>query len=152
MRRPVHSLFVLLSLPLATGCFSRGAVWADRVEPGAPLVDPGPDAYRVWHDAAGWHLRVRSDVIRRFEGEISGGDTRHVQLVAIPANAVGTYGGGLRFSFLAAEEAGFDWRGDGCVSLALFIDGDARPTRVAIGAFGASPSRIPQTVCPFLVW
>jgi len=152
MRRSAHSLVVLLSLPLVTGCFSPGAVWADRIEPGAPLADPGPDAYRVWHDGAGWHLRVSSDVVRRFEGEIFGGDPRHLRLVNVPQDAVDTRGGGMRFAFLAVEEAGFDWRGDGCVSLALFIDGDARPMRVAVGAFGASPSRMPQTVCPHAVW
>ena len=149
MGRSIRSLWVVVALPLATaGCFSRGAVYAERIESGAPLADPGPDAYRVWHDGAGWHLRVSTDVVRRFSGEIHGGDTRHVKLLDVPDDAVDTRGGGLRFSFLADDEAGFDWRGGGCVSLALFIDGDARTNRVLVGAYGASPSHVPQTVCP----
>ncbi len=139
-------LLALVPLALA-GCFSRGAVLARRVDPGPPLVDTGGDAYRVWHDRAGWHLRAGSDVVRHFHGEIRGGDAGDVQRVDLPEDAVEDGRGRILFSFLADEEAGFDWKGGGCVSLALYIDGDARPLRVFVGEFGASPSRMPARVC-----
>jgi hypothetical protein len=148
MVRSIRSLAVVLPLAVA-GCFSRGTLLArGAIEPGPPLEDTGPDAYRVWHDFGGWHLRVNADVVRHFHGAIHGGDTRHVKLVDLPEDAVDTRTGGLYFSFLADQEAGFDWRGEGCVDLALYIDGHARTTRVLIGAYGASPTHVPETVCP----
>jgi hypothetical protein len=140
------SLAVALVIAL-TACFARGAVSARRIEDGAPIADPGPDAYRVWSDSSGWHLRVRSDVVRRFEGEIGVADGARVSLVHLPADAVARGGGRLRFSFLADGEAGIDWAGGSCVDLALYVDGDGRPLRTFVGAYGASPSRVPETVC-----
>jgi hypothetical protein len=148
MIRSLRSLFVLLAPLALAGCFSRGAVWADRIEPGPPIAEPGPDAYRVWHDGAGWHLRVSADVVRHFHGSIHGGDTGQVKRIDVPEDGVYSRDGSLYFSFLANEEAGFDWRGEGCVDLALFIDADARAARVHLGAFGASPTHVPETVCP----
>ncbi|WP_242345589.1 hypothetical protein [Anaeromyxobacter terrae] len=136
-----------LLLLLAGGCgFSRGAVLARRVEPGPPLEDPGSEAYRLWHDGAGWHLRARADLPRRFHGEIAGASGR-VTPQGVAPDAVSAGGGRIRFSFLAGDDAGFDFGGS-CVNLALYIDGDPRPLRVFIGAFGAAPGRVPYRVCP----
>jgi hypothetical protein len=141
----IRALALLLSLA-AAGCgFSRGSVLARRVEAGPPLEDPGSEAYRLWHDGAGWHLRARSDVPRHFHGEISGADGATAQ--GVPAEALRGGGGRVRFSFVAGEDAGFDFRGD-CVNVALYIDGDARPLRVFTGAFGAAPGRVPYRICP----
>jgi hypothetical protein len=141
------SLAVALVAAALTACFAQGAVSARRIEDGAPIADPGPDAYRVWSDRSGWHLRVRSDVVRRFDGEIGVADGARVSLVGLPADAVARGGGRLRFSFLAGREAGLDWAGGQCVDLALYVDGDGRPLRTFVGAYGASPSRVPETVC-----
>jgi hypothetical protein len=109
-------------------------------------VDPGPDAYRVWSDVSGWHLRVRSDVVRRFEGQIRGAEG-DVALVHLREDAVERSGGLLRFSFASRGEAGFDWKDGRCVELALYVDGDDRPLRSFVGAFGAMPARTPLRVC-----
>ncbi len=129
-----------------TGCyFSRGAVLARRVEPGAPLEDPGAESYRLWHDGSVWHLRARSDVPRRFHGEIAGADRPTTQ--GVPADALAAGDGYVHFSFVAGAETGFDFAGR-CVDVALYIDGDARPLRVFTGAFGAAPGRVPFRICP----
>lgn len=143
----MSSRAVALVLLLSAGCgFSRGAVLARRVEEGPPLEDPGSESYRLWHDGGGWHLRARSDLPRRFHGEIAGTGDR-VSAVGVAGDAVSAGGGRLRFSFLAGDEAGFDF-GGGCVDLALYVDGDPRPLRVFIGEFGAAPGRVPFRVCP----
>ncbi len=152
MAARARSLLAVALLLSVAGCirisFARGTVSTRRLEAGAPLVDPGPDAYRVWSDVSGWHLRVRSDVVRRFEGEIRGAAPAAVALVHLREDAVERRGDLLRFSFASAGEAGFDWKGDGrCVDLALYVDGDDRPLRTSVGAFGAMPARTPQRVC-----
>ncbi len=140
----VRAAVVLLCL--AAGCgFSRGAVLARRVEAGPPIEDPGSESYRLWHDGSRWHLRARSDVPRRFHGEIAGAEGATAQ--GIPADALSGGGGRIRFSFVAGQDAGFDF-GGGCVDVALHIDGDPRPLRVFVGAFGAAPGRVPYRICP----
>jgi hypothetical protein len=144
-RATTRAVALLLSLA-AAGCgFSRGSVLARRVEPGPPLEDPGSESYRLWHDGAVWHLRARSDVPRRFHGEIAGAERPTVQ--GVPAEALSGGGGHVRFSFVAGDEAGFDFAGR-CVNVALYIDEDARPLRVFTGAFGAAPGRVPFRICP----
>ena len=143
-------LAVALLLSSVAGCnrvsFARGTVSTRRLEAGAPLVDPGPDAYSVWSDVSGWHLRVRSDVVRRFEGQIRGAGGA-VALVHLREDAVERRGDLLRFSFASRGEAGIDWKDGRCVELALFVDGDDRPLRSFVGAFGALPARTPQRIC-----
>jgi hypothetical protein len=142
------SLAALTILPLvAAGCFGRGSVMARRIEQGPPLAESGPAAYRLWHDGAGWHVRVHSDVVRRFHGVIEADDVRRLSGVDVPEDAVRVSRDRIAFSFLADEEAGFDFRADDCLDLSLYVDGDPRPLRVDIGRFGASPARVPYTVC-----
>lgn len=145
--RSLLAVALLLSVP---GClrvsFARGTVSTRRLEAGAPFVDPGPDAYRVWSDGSGWHLRVRSDVVRRFEGQVRGAGGA-VTLVHLREDAVERRGELLRFSFASRGEAGIDWKDGRCVELALYVDGDDRPLRSYVGAFGAMPARTPQRVC-----
>jgi hypothetical protein len=132
---------------LLASCFSRGAVHSYRTEGGRPLADPGPEAYLVWYDGEGWHLRARSDTARRFHGRVEGG--RVTGLAGLPEEAVRAEGDAIAFSFVAAGpgETGFDWRGDGCPDFSIYVDGDARPQRVFAGAYGASPPRVPFTLC-----
>jgi hypothetical protein len=149
--RGVGVLVVGLLVLSGAGCsLTRGDGMAQRTIPGRPLVSPSTEAYLVWHDAAGWHLRARADVARRFHGEIeTGGGTSVNPVGGLAKSAILTGGGGIAFNFaLDGAEAGFDWRGDGCQAFALFIDGDVRPLRVFAGALGASPAKVPFSLCP----
>lgn len=135
---------------VAAGCtLTRGAGMAQRTAPGRPLVTPGAEAYLVWHDDAGWHLRARSDVVHRFHGEIEAGHADAVTPVGVERAAVIAARGGIAFSFAVENaEAGFDWRANGCQGFAIYVDGDERPLRVFAGALGASPTRVPFSLCP----
>lgn len=150
MSRRALAVLALLAL---SGCwFSRGAVLALRTDEGRAIAEPDPaEAYVVWHDPAGWHLRVRSETAHRFEGLVVTGDARSATAVGVEPGAVQAAGDGIAFAIDAggdASEAGFDWRGSGCAEFSLYVDGDARPLRVFAGAFGASPARIPFSLCP----
>jgi hypothetical protein len=148
---PRLRLLVIVGAALAVGgCFSKGAVHVYRTEPGRALADPGPDAYVVWADADGWHLRARSDVPRVFHGWIETGRVRGLQAAGTPASAVLTGGGGIAFSFVtdaSTGEAGFDWRGSECPEFSIYMDGEPRTLRVFAGAYAASPVRTPFTLC-----
>ena len=139
---------VLLGVAL-TGCLSRGAVLAERIDAGRPLEDPGPDAYLVWHDSRGWHLRARSDVLRTFHGRIETWSVSRVRSLAVPRGAVLASADDIEFTFQTRTgEAGFDWNGTGCQGLELYVDGESRPLRVFAGRAGASPTRVPFVLCP----
>jgi hypothetical protein len=148
-----QALAVLVSFLALAGCttFSRGAVSYLRTDEGRSIVDPGPaESYLVWHDPAGWHLRVRSDTTHTFQGQVITEGTRSVTAIGIGADAVHAAGGGLSFAIVAdgrAGEVGFDWEG-GCTEFSLYVDGDFRPLRVFAGQFGASPTHTPFSLCP----
>jgi hypothetical protein len=151
-----HALAPLASCLALAGCyFSRGADIAYRTEEGRSFVEPGPaESYLVWHDPAGWHLRVRSDVTRRFEGHVATHGPLSVTTVGIGPDALRAAGTGIAFAIVANAregEVGFDWQG-GCAEFSLYVDGDARPLRVFAGAYGASPPRIPFSLCPHQLW
>lgn len=146
--RLARSAVVLVLLAL-TGCLSNRAMLADPVERGRPEADPGADAYLVWRDADGWHLRARSDVPRRFHGVIEAGLFVKVRPVGIAGDGVWREHGRIGFTFLGGPgERGLDWRGLGCPELSLYMDGDERPLRVFAGATGESPVRMPFSICP----
>jgi hypothetical protein len=138
------------SLVLAA-CFSRGAVHSYRTEDGRPLaVEPAADAYLVWHDREGWHLRARSETGRVFSGVVESSRIGRVAPVGVAPEALRAGGGAIAFSFAGGGpggEAGFDWQG-GCADFSLYVGEDARPLRVFAGAYGASPPRIPFSLCP----
>jgi hypothetical protein len=137
------------SLVLA-GCFSRGSVHSYRTEDGRPIaVEPGADSYLVWHDGAGWHLRARSETGRLFSGVVESSRIGRVAAVGVAPEALRAGGGAIAFSFSGTrgEEVGFDWQG-GCADFSLYVAGDARPLRVLAGTYGASPPRIPFSLCP----
>ncbi len=139
----------ILTLAVSACGFSRGAGLARRVERGRPLEDPGPDAYLVWRDDGGWHLRARSDVPRRFHGVVSAGIFARARPVGIAPEALRRDGHVIAFSFVGTGvETGFDWSGWGCPELSLYLDEDDRPLRVFAGAYGASPARMPFDLCP----
>jgi hypothetical protein len=150
-----RALAVLAASLALSGCyFSRGAVLALRTDEGRAIAEPDPaESYLVWHDPAGWHLRVRSFVPHRFEGLVVTGDARSATVVGVEPAAVRAAGTGIAFDILAdpgAGEVGFDWHGGGCAEFSLYVDGDTRPLRVFAGAFGANPSHIPFALCPYV--
>lgn len=145
-----RSSFALLALALvAGGCYGPGAVHALRTDAGRPLETPDGDAFLVWHDAGGWHLRARAEHPQRFHGVVEADDVRGVSAVGVPADGVRAGDDAIAFSFVAggAAEAGFDWQGGGCPSFALYVDDTARNLRVFAGRYGASPARFPFTIC-----
>ena len=133
------------------GCFSQGAFITHRTDEGRSLVDPGPaEAYLVWHDPGGWHLRVRSGGGHAFAGLVEAGRPRAVTPVGIRPEALRTTEGAIAFGFVAdprAGDVGFDWQG-GCAEFSLYVDADDRPLRVFAGLYGANPWRIPFSLCP----
>lgn len=133
---------------LLASCFSRGSIHSYRTEAGRPHVDPG-EAYLVWQDRGGWHLRARSEVPHTFHGFIDAARVTRLAPAGLPEGAVTAQGGRIAFSFVTAggAEAGFDWRGTDCPELSIYVDGDDRPLRVFAGIYGAHPPRIPFTVC-----
>jgi len=146
-----RSLLATAAVVLTSCYFSRGAIISARTEEGRPLADPGPgDAYLVWHDRAGWHLRARSDVGHVFEGLVESGRLGAVERVGLAPEALRAGEGAIAFTFVpdpSTGEAGFDWQG-GCAEFSLFMDGDPHPLRIFAGAYGASPPRIPFALCP----
>jgi hypothetical protein len=148
-RRSLAAVVAALVLPCCI--FSRGAVHSYRTEDGRPLADPDPaDAYLVWHDGAGWHLRARSEAGHVFEGLVEASGLRRLSAVGVKPDALREKAGEIAFSFVpdaAGGEVGFDWQG-GCADFSLYVDGDARPLRIFAGAYGASPPRIPFMLCP----
>ncbi len=147
----MRSFLAVVASSLTVGCFSYGAVHSYRTEGGRPLADPGvADGYLVWHDGGTWHLRARSDVAHRFAGRVEAGRLRNVLPVRIGPEALQTSARAIAFSFVSdphAGEAGFDWQG-GCAEFSLYVDGEDRPLRVFAGAYGASPPRVPFSLCP----
>jgi hypothetical protein len=145
---------VIASSLAVSGCYfgGRSAVLAGWTEEGRAVASPDPaESYRVWHDPAGWHLRVRSDVGRRFEGIIATAGANAVTVIGVQPAAVQASGGGIAFDLAVdggAGEVGFDWRG-GCAEFSLYVDGDTMPSRVFAGPLGANPSHIPFSLCPF---
>ncbi len=143
---------VIVASSLTLACFSRGAIHTyDGAEPGRPIADPGRgDAYVVWHDGTGWHLRARSEVGHVFEGRVESRRLRSVSPVGVSTDAVRAESGAIAFAFVPgarAGETGFDWQG-GCTEFSLYVDGDSHPLRIFAGAYGANPPRIPFSLCP----
>ena len=149
-----RALVVLASSLAVSGCYfaGRSAVLAGWTEEGRAIPAPDPaESYQVWHDPAGWHLRVRSIVARRFEGTVVTTGASAMTVVGVEPAAVSVAGPVIAFDIVAkaeAGEAGFDWDG-GCAQFSLHVDGDARSLRVFIGPLGANPSLIPFSLCPY---
>jgi hypothetical protein len=120
---------------------------------GRPDRDPG---VRVWHDAAGWHVRVTHNTIhdRVFSGEIvTKGALVDVHAVKLERNddvKVGPNGHAIVFRFNNyGGEDGFDFRTRCAPSLEFgFVsDGHAVPTdRIAIGATDRHPAHNPFVI------
>ncbi len=120
-----------------------------RIQPGAPVYAPGaPEAYWVWHDAAGWHLRTTTaGQPHRFQGVVLpfGGEILEVRpLRAESRERIRTGAGGITFDLVTeGGEDGFDWRvSSGCNRFELYVDGAPRPGLVHVGAAAHHPRHV----------
>jgi hypothetical protein len=148
----IARVLLLATLAASSAChYARGIGLTSRMPAGRPLVSPGGDAYWIWEDSRGWHLRTTSDVPRRFRGVVESVDGSVTQVRPIGAARQGVSPGADAIAFdweSSGAEEGFDWRtSDGCARFDIYIDEEPRPLRVFLGAGEKSPERVPFAVC-----
>jgi len=145
---------MLLAFSLAaTGCATTRP--PPPIDGGRPAFGPGAsEAYWIWRDAHGWHLRTTSagtphrfhGAIVPLDGEIA--DVRPTRLERDDRIKMGQHE--IRFAFVTQGGAdGFDWHvTSGCTRFKIFIDGAARPDLVHLGGFANRPQHVPFARCP----
>jgi hypothetical protein len=125
-----------------------------RIAPGQPYFGPGaPEAYWLWHDEGGWHLRTTTaGRPHRFHGTVTplGGQIidlrpshpRERERISMSPN-------GISFDLLTqGGENGFDWHvSSGCNRFEIFVDGAPRPGLVHLGGASEHPRHIPFDRC-----
>ena len=122
---------------------------------GQPAFHAGsPEAYWIWHDAGGWHLRTTTMAARhRFHGAVypaAGGVLSDVRPVGLEwGDRIRMGARGIEFDFEThGFEDGFDWRvSSGCNQFDIFIDGKPHPHKVHLGAGAMHPRGIPFESC-----
>jgi hypothetical protein len=129
-----------------------GAALAKKNAAGQPAFKAGdPEAFWIWHDGAGWHLRVTTGKKRhKYHGLVRGEGLAEAKATkkALGPNITATEKV-VRFEFEAAEGTeGFDWKAAGpCTTYELKIDGQALPDKIHVGAHGETPSAMPFDAC-----
>jgi hypothetical protein len=125
-----------------------------RIAMGRPMFAPGsPEAYWIWHDVGGWHLRTTTSMItHQFEGLIRpyNGTITEMRPTRDEWNDRIRIGpDGIAFSFQTGGGMdGFDWRvSSGCNEFHLRIDGVPAPGRVFLGGPGNHPMQMPFMRC-----
>lgn len=122
---------------------------------GMPAFKAGdPEAYFIWHDAAGWHLRVTTPKKRwhAFQGVVrtlSQAITDVKPTRAPLAAKLQTTGKAIHFDFEIFEGIdGFDWQtNEECLIVELRIDKQSMIERVHVGAKGETPLAMPFSAC-----
>jgi hypothetical protein len=112
------------------------------------------EAYWIWHDSAGWHLRTTTHSSRhRFQGRVSAmrGSVDNVRATRLEyGDRFRQKGNQMAFDFTTDGGVdGFDFaiaEGD-CAQFYLLIDGKPNPERVVIGAGGRHPSHTAFRLC-----
>ena len=123
-----------------------------EIAPGQPVFGPGaPEAYWIWHDTGGWHLRsTTAGQAHRFHGMIVpvGGEITDARPMG-PPDRVRVGPGGISFDFVTrGGEDGFDWHvSSGCNRFEIYIDGVARPGHVRLGGPSNAPRHVPFDRC-----
>ncbi|HUL61356.1 MAG TPA: hypothetical protein VLU43_18910 [Anaeromyxobacteraceae bacterium] len=150
--RKLASFAMVLGMLGSAGCVT--ARRPPQIAPGRPIFGPGaPEAYWIWHDGGGWHLRsTTAGMPHRFHGTILplGGeitDARPIRPDLPDRVRVGP--GGITFDLVTqGGEDGFDWHvSSGCNRFEIFIDGAARPGHVRLGGPSNSPQHVPFDRC-----
>jgi hypothetical protein len=143
--------------------------YTDTPEPTTPLAEPArsavegrptdfrrgaPEAYWVWHDGNGWHLRTTTQShLHRFSGRvwIPKGEVADVRMVRSEHNdRFRKSGSSMTFDFQTlGDEDGFDFKiAEGnCTYFHLDIDGKPVPSRVFLGAKNVSPTAAGFRAC-----
>jgi hypothetical protein len=142
------------ALALCTVAALAAPALARKAAAGQPAFKAGdPEAYFLWHDATGWHLRVTTGPGKKkhkFHGVIRG------EGIADPKATTKALGPHIahaptvvRFEFEAAEGTeGFDWKASSsCVTPELKIDDQALPEKIHVGAKSETPSAMPFDAC-----
>jgi hypothetical protein len=126
----------------------------EPISPGRPAFHSGsPEAYWVWHDEGGWHLRTTTAGARhRFHGWVEpiGGRVEDFRPTRLEwGDRVRVAARGIEFDFeTAGAEDGFDWRvSSGCSRFELFIDGAAHPGKIHLGGAASHPHHTPFERC-----
>jgi len=112
----------------------------------AGLHSGAGEAYWIWHDAGGWHLRTTTRrAAHRFQGFVSGmnGQVERVRATRLEFNDRFRPGArSMGFDFVTdGFEDGFDFQlaESDCAQFNIFIDGRNQPDRVNIGAGNRHP-------------
>jgi hypothetical protein len=116
--------------------------------------DRAPEAYWVWHDRAGWHLRTTTaHQQHRFQGRIwvGKGEVGNVHPTGLElGDRLKQRGNALAFDFTTKGHAdGFDFQiAEGeCAKFNLLIDGKGKPDAIYVGGRGEQPRRHVFRVC-----
>jgi hypothetical protein len=146
------ALYALVIIGLVTGCATAHP--PPRISPGRPYFAPGaPEAYWVWHDEAGWHLRTTTaGRAHRFHGTVValGGQITDARPSRVEMREqIRMSPGGISFDMITqGGEQGFDWHvSSGCNRFEIFVDGAPRPGLVRLGGPSEPPRHIPFDRC-----
>jgi hypothetical protein len=149
MTRSIRTAAAALALLLA----SAGGVLAKKQAEGRPTFKAdGPEAFWIWHDRGGWHLRVSAPARSKhaYHGVIRGDGLGAIKVTRKSlAPNVTIADGILRFDLeVGAGGEGFDWQSSGpCTTYELKLDGKPRPDRIHVGATAESPAAMPFDAC-----
>ena len=120
----------------------------------AGLHSGAPEAYWVWHDGGGWHVRTTTTgAAHRFQGRVWAlhGDLENVRPTRLEWNdRIRRSGNAFSFDLTTAGSYdGFDfWVAEGdCAQFTVLVDGRAQPDRVIIGAGNRHPTNTTFRLC-----
>jgi hypothetical protein len=113
-----------------------------------------PEAFWIWHDAGGWHLRTTTEThLHRFTGRVwaNKGEVGNVRSTRLELNdRFRRSGNFMTFDFQTqGGEDGFDFQiaESNCASFYLQIDGKPRLDRTYIGASQKNPGGASFRLC-----
>ena len=111
-----------------------------------------PEAFWLWHDEAGWHLRATTGKaqhgfrgVLRAKGITDVSVTRPTLLTKVTAT-----GDTLRFDYdlFAGGTEGFDFKSDDkCLSVEMRLDNKPQPDHLHVGSAGTAAAIFPVDVC-----
>jgi hypothetical protein len=152
LARSLAALVAVAGVALAA---VEGAALAKKYAPGRPNFKAGdPEAYYIWYDDGGWHLRGTSGtkdkhtfhgVIRAPGGLSSVKPTREGLMKRIDIS-----GESLRFEFEVGKGMvdGFDWQQThACFTGEIKLDGKVQPSRVFVGLRSDVVDLVPFYAC-----
>jgi hypothetical protein len=114
------------------------------------------DAYFVWQDDAGWHLRTTAKApdIRHFNGRVwvqEGAVIDPAPLTLEGKDRVHKTARSLEIDFYTQPKLdGIDWKFSGakCVQFTLLVEGKEQPKLIFLGATKANPPAATFSICP----